>query len=36
MGTAAELVASPTSPPFVADFTGGNLLRGTAMPAPRA
>jgi molybdate transport system ATP-binding protein len=29
VGTAAELVASPTSP-FVADFTGGNLLRGTA------
>ena len=26
-GTAPELVASPTSP-FVADFTGGNLLRG--------
>ena len=32
VGTAAELVASPTSP-FVADFTGGNLLRGTATPA---
>ena len=30
-GTAPELVASPTSP-FVADFTGGNLLRGTARP----
>jgi molybdate transport system ATP-binding protein len=32
VGTAPELVASPTSP-FVADFTGGNLLRGTARPA---
>jgi molybdate transport system ATP-binding protein len=30
-GTAPELVASPTSP-FVADFTGGNLLRGVARP----
>jgi molybdate transport system ATP-binding protein len=28
-GTAPELVASPTSP-FVAAFTGGNLLRGVA------
>jgi molybdate transport system ATP-binding protein len=28
-GTAPELVAGPTSP-FVADFTGGNLLRGIA------
>jgi molybdate transport system ATP-binding protein len=28
-GTAPELVAGPTSP-FVADFTGGNLLRGVA------
>jgi molybdate transport system ATP-binding protein len=28
-GTAAELVASPASP-FVADFTGGNLLPGRA------
>ncbi len=35
VGTAAELVASPTSP-FVADFTGGNLLRGTARPATGA
>jgi molybdopterin-binding protein len=33
LGTAAELVASPASP-FVADFTGGNLLRGTAAPVP--
>jgi molybdate transport system ATP-binding protein len=31
-GTAPELVASPTSP-FVADFTGGNLLRGVARVA---
>jgi len=31
-GTAPELVASPTSP-FVADFTGGNLLHGVARPA---
>ena len=30
-GTAPELVAGPTSP-FVADFTGGNLLRGEARP----
>jgi molybdate transport system ATP-binding protein len=30
-GSPAELVASPASP-FVADFTGGNLLRGTARP----
>jgi molybdate transport system ATP-binding protein len=29
MGTPAELIAAPASP-FVADFTGGNLLRGTA------
>jgi molybdate transport system ATP-binding protein len=28
-GSAAELVATPASP-FVADFTGGNLLRGVA------
>ncbi|MGH3012783.1 MAG: TOBE domain-containing protein, partial [Gaiellaceae bacterium] len=33
VGTPSDLVASPTSP-FVADFTGGNLLRGTARPAP--
>jgi molybdate transport system ATP-binding protein len=30
-GSAPELIAGPTSP-FVADFTGGNLLRGTARP----
>ena len=30
-GSPPELVASPTSP-FVADFTGGNLLRGVARP----
>jgi molybdate transport system ATP-binding protein len=30
-GAPAELVASP-SDPFVADFTGGNLLRGIARP----
>jgi molybdate transport system ATP-binding protein len=33
VGSPAELIAGPTSP-FVADFTGGNLLRGTARPAP--
>lgn len=32
VGTAAELVASPTTP-FVADFTGANLLRGRARSA---
>ncbi len=32
VGSPAELIAGPTSP-FVADFTGGNLLRGTARPA---
>ena len=32
MGTAAELVAAPASP-FVAQFTGGNLLVGDARPA---
>lgn len=31
VGTPAGLVAAPTSP-FVADFTGGNLLRGVARP----
>src|SRR5205814_4534108 len=31
LGTPAELVAAPASP-FVADFTGGNLLPGTARP----
>ncbi|MGH3023575.1 MAG: ABC transporter ATP-binding protein [Gaiellaceae bacterium] len=31
-GRPPELVAGPTSP-FVADFTGGNLLRGVARPA---
>jgi molybdenum ABC transporter ATP-binding protein len=31
-GTAAELIAAPRSP-FVAAFTGGNLLRGAAQPA---
>jgi molybdate transport system ATP-binding protein len=33
VGSPAELIAGPASP-FVADFTGGNLLRGTARPAP--
>ncbi|MDQ3856870.1 MAG: ABC transporter ATP-binding protein [Actinomycetota bacterium] len=32
LGTAAELIASPASP-FVADFTGANLLRGMARRA---
>jgi molybdate transport system ATP-binding protein len=32
-GSPAELVAAPASP-FVADFTGGNLLRGLARPLP--
>ena len=32
-GSAPELIASPTSP-FVADFTGGNLLHGVARVAP--
>ncbi|HWM13670.1 MAG TPA: ABC transporter ATP-binding protein [Gaiellaceae bacterium] len=31
VGSPAELVATPASP-FVADFTGGNLLRGVARP----
>jgi molybdate transport system ATP-binding protein len=31
-GTAAELVAAPTTP-FVADFTGANLLPGRARPS---
>jgi molybdate transport system ATP-binding protein len=31
IGTATELVASPASP-FVAEFAGGNLLLGTAVP----
>lgn len=31
-GTAAQLAAEPASP-FVADFTGANVLRGTAGPA---
>jgi molybdate transport system ATP-binding protein len=33
LGTPAELVASPVSP-FVAEFTGVNFLRGTAVPGP--
>ena len=33
VGSPAELIAGPASP-FVADFTGGNLLRGTARGAP--
>ena len=33
MGTPGELIAAPASP-FVADFTGGNLLRGTARTRP--
>ena len=32
VGTASELIASPVNP-FVADFTGGNLLRGRAWRA---
>jgi molybdate transport system ATP-binding protein len=32
LGTPAELIAAPASP-FVADFTGGNLLPGRAAPA---
>ncbi|MGH2996665.1 MAG: ABC transporter ATP-binding protein [Gaiellaceae bacterium] len=32
VGTPAELIAAPASP-FVADFTGGNLLTGEARPA---
>jgi molybdate transport system ATP-binding protein len=32
VGRPAELIASPASP-FVAEFTGGNLLRGVARPA---
>jgi molybdate transport system ATP-binding protein len=32
LGTAPELVAAPNDP-FVASFTGGNLLRGEARPA---
>ncbi len=32
-GSPLELIAGPTSP-FVADFTGGNLLRGLARIAP--
>ena len=31
VGTAAELIAAPIDP-FVASFTGGNLLRGSAAP----
>ncbi len=33
LGTPAELLAAPASP-FVAEFTGVNLLVGTARPAP--
>jgi molybdate transport system ATP-binding protein len=33
-GSPADLVATPASP-FVADFTGGNLLRGVARPGER-
>jgi len=33
LGTPEELIAAPASP-FVADFTGGNLLAGTARPGP--
>ncbi|MDQ3867830.1 MAG: ABC transporter ATP-binding protein [Actinomycetota bacterium] len=33
LGTAAQLIASPATP-FVADFTGANLLRGVARTAP--
>jgi ABC-type sulfate/molybdate transport systems ATPase subunit len=32
-GTAAELISAPASP-FVADFTGTNVLRGWAEPGP--
>src|SRR5437868_4634970 len=34
LGTPAELAAAPASP-FVAEFTGGNVLHGTARPGPR-
>jgi len=34
IGTPAELAAAPASP-FVAEFTGGNVLRGTARPGER-
>ena len=33
IGTPDELIATPAHP-FVASFTGGNLLRGTAEPGP--
>jgi len=33
LGTPAELAAAPASP-FVAEFTGGNVLHGKARPAP--
>jgi molybdate transport system ATP-binding protein len=33
LGTPAELAAAPASP-FVAEFTGGNVLHGTARPGP--
>ena len=35
IGTPAELIAAPADP-FVASFTGGNLLRGEATLAPEA
>jgi ABC-type sulfate/molybdate transport systems ATPase subunit len=35
IGTPAELIAEPADP-FVASFTGGNLLRGHAAPGPEA
>ena len=34
VGTPAELAAAPASS-FVAEFTGGNVLHGTARPGPR-
>jgi molybdate transport system ATP-binding protein len=34
IGTPADLAAAPATP-FVAEFTGGNVMRGTARPGPK-